>query len=442
MLNFIIGRSGTGKSTAVREMIQKDVEAKKQVVLIVPEQETVVWETKMAEMLPVSANLYLEITNFTRLANAVFRQFGGLTDTVIDEGSRSLLVWRAMLSVWDSLEVYGTSGAAEREDRNIPHLMRAIDELKESGISPAEAEDALEKLIADRESDGGDENAHGTARAEGDLVSRLRDAVLVYAAYNAILHEEYIDRGDLLYNLAQKLKECGYFENKCVYIDSFYSFTKAQLGIITSIFRQSADCTLTFMCPPDRICADSGEPAQQETQFDEIYDSFIKIRSAAARVGREWNLIPMTENYRHKGNEELRLVEKYLFDYSLPEEEMGSPEEESGVEGKTNNKSKNVHIWHCSDRYDEAEACAAIIDKLVYDGYKYSEIGVVARDIGTREGVIDSAIRRHGVRCFMSVSSEISRTPAVRFVLAALAVISGGWQREDMIGLVKTGMTP
>ena len=148
MLNFIIGRSGTGKSTAVREMIQRDVEAKKQVVLIVPEQETVVWETKMAEMLPVSANLYLEITNFTRLANAVFRQFGGLTDTVIDEGSRSLLVWRAMLSVWDSLEVYGTSGAAEREDRNIPHLMRAIDELKESGISPAEAEDALEKLIA------------------------------------------------------------------------------------------------------------------------------------------------------------------------------------------------------------------------------------------------------------------------------------------------------
>ncbi len=451
MLNFIIGRSGTGKSAAVREMICRDVEAKRQVVLIVPEQETVVWETKMAEMLPVSANLCLEITNFTRLANSVFRQYGGLTDVVIDEGSRSLLVWRAMLSVWESLEVYGSSGTGEREDRNIPHLMRAIDELKESGISPAEAEEALDKLIAERDADSGGEE-RGT---DGDLISRLRDAVLVYSAYNSILHEEYIDRGDLLANLGEKLKKCGYFENKSVYIDSFYSFTKAQLGIISSIFRRCDDCTVTFMCPPSVIGKSyeregdetefdisENESSSQEMQFDEIRDSFSKIRAIASRLGLEWRAVSMTENLRHKENEELALVEKYLFDYSAAEDDSGADENGENIEEKTRKKAKNVHIWRCSDKYDEAEACAAIIDKLVYEGYKYNEIGVVARDISTREGVIDSAIRRHGVRCFMSVSSEISRTPAVRFVLAALSLIAGGWQREDIICLIKTGMTP
>ena len=106
MLNLIIGRSGTGKSFRVREMIKEDIEARRQVVLIVPEQETVDWETRMVKECGVSSNLYLEVTNFTRLSNSVSRVFGGLTDTVIDEGSRALLVWRAMLSVWDSLEIY------------------------------------------------------------------------------------------------------------------------------------------------------------------------------------------------------------------------------------------------------------------------------------------------------------------------------------------------
>ena len=106
MLNYITGRSGTGKSTAVIERIRQTVaETDRDIVLIVPEQQTVVWETRIAEVLPESAYLRLEITNITRLANSVFREFGGLADTVVDEGSRMLIVWRAMLSVWGGMGV-------------------------------------------------------------------------------------------------------------------------------------------------------------------------------------------------------------------------------------------------------------------------------------------------------------------------------------------------
>ncbi|MBP3292684.1 MAG: hypothetical protein J6N32_02930, partial [Clostridia bacterium] len=194
MLNYITGRSGTGKSTAVVERIKRTAaETERDIVLIVPEQQTVVWETRIAEALPESAYLRLEITNFTRLANSVFREFGGLADTVVDEGSRMLIVWRAMLSVWGGMTVYNKT-AGGREDRNISHLLRALDELKGSGISPSDAEAALEKLET----------------TDASLTARLRDAVLVYAAYNTLLHEEYIDRGDLLDNLAVTLRDHPY----------------------------------------------------------------------------------------------------------------------------------------------------------------------------------------------------------------------------------------
>ncbi|MBP3394906.1 MAG: hypothetical protein J6M38_10335, partial [Lentisphaeria bacterium] len=74
MINFITGRCGTGKSTEVLRRMERILkETDYDAVLIVPEQQTVVWETKIAELLPETQALRVEVTNFTRLANSVFR---------------------------------------------------------------------------------------------------------------------------------------------------------------------------------------------------------------------------------------------------------------------------------------------------------------------------------------------------------------------------------
>lgn len=415
MVNFIIGRSGSGKSRTVCEMISNEIKnTSKGIVLLVPEQQTVVWETRMAEMLPPSANLRLEITNFTRLSNSVFREFGGLTDTLIDEGSRTLLVWRAMMSVYELLTVYNSG----HEDRNIPHLTSAIDELKSCGISPADAEAALSKLREQKAGDG--------SRA-GDLISRLSDAVTVYAAYESILHEEHIDRGDLLANLAKVLSEKNYFENKSVYIDSFFSLTAPEERILSRIIAQADDVTITFSCPAEY----KGE--QEEVQFAEIRRFMKDTAGQAAKAGVEINKILLTDNCRHTDGSELALIEKNIFDY------VNFKKSDVGDELVP---SEQVKIVKCADKFDEAEACAAIIEKLLREGYRNRDIAVVAGDISDREGIVDSVLRRHGISCFMSEPGSISSSPAVRLVLAALGVLIGGWQRKNVIRLLKTGMTP
>ncbi|MBP3377346.1 MAG: PD-(D/E)XK nuclease family protein [Clostridia bacterium] len=414
MVNFIIGRAGSGKSTALCEMIKNEIaNGGRQVVLLVPEQQAVVWETKMASVLPASANLRLEITNFTRLSNSVFREGGGLVDTVIDEGSRSLLVWRAMLSVWEHLRVYNR----DHEDRCIPHLMNAIDELKSSGVTPIEAEAALDELRLQRgETDG---------KGVGDLLSRLSDAVMVYAAYEDILHEEYIDRGDLLANLALALDKCEYFRGKAVFVDSFFSLTAPEERILYRIMSQADEVTLTFACPPD--IAES----RREIQFGEVREYLKNVTSMASRLGLEINRVELTQNLRHKNSPTLSAVEKHLFNYTSP---MPAPVCDEG-EG-------DVKIIKCTDRFDEAEACAAIIEKLHREGYRNSDIAVVAGNMTSREGVLDTVLRRHGINCFMSEPGSVSTSPAVRLVLSALGVAVGGWQRKNIIRLLKTGMTP
>ncbi len=409
MLNYITGRSGTGKSAAVVDLIRKTIaETDRPVVLIVPEQQTVVWETRIAESLPESAYLRLEITNFTRLANSVFRTYGGLADTVIDEGSRSLIVWRAMLSVWGGMTVYNKT-AGGREDRNIPHLLRALDELKGSGIDPMTAEDALDKLDPEDES----------------LSARLRDATLVYAAYNTLLHEEYIDRGDLLDNLAHTLRDHPYFRGKSVFVDSFFSLTRAEERILEQIVRQSDDVTVTFACP--------GTPSDDELQFGEVREFYKTALRIAARAGREVNRVSLDTDRRHLPNSALAAVERYLFDYGT---NVPLPDP------TTLTDRENVEILRCADRYDEAEACAALIDRLTREGYRYGDIAVVARDMKKLEGITDTVLRSHGIRCFISEPGDVSSSPAVRLILSALGVQSSGWMRRDLIRMIKTGLTP
>jgi ATP-dependent helicase/nuclease subunit B len=451
MLHFVTGRAGTGKTSLIREAVAREIAGtSRDVVILVPEQQTVMWETAMARTLPASANLRLEITNFTRLANAVFREYGGLADPVVDEGTRMLLVWRAMLAVWDEMTVYnGGSGSDAgpgsvrsasgrgREDRNLPALTEAVDELKAAGITPAEAEAALERLTemtarTDRE-DGTAEDPAGGKSSGGDLVSRLRDAVLVYAAYEDLLHQEGIDRGDLPARLGDTLAAHPYFRGKAVFVDSFYSLTAPQERILGEIFRQADECWVSFACPPPvpGFRVTDGD----EAQFGEIREFYKTAVRLADRAGKERELIPLTENLRHRNAPLLKRIERDLFRYAAPEP---SDEEEEAICPDDG----SVRILRCADLWDEAEACASVIDRLLREGYACREIAVVARSFGSREGITDAALRSHGIPCFLSEFSDVSRSPAVRFAEAALFVGANGWQRRDVIRLVKTGLTP
>ncbi len=412
MLKLIIGRAGSGKTEYIRRalvdlMQRSDAEA----VVIVPEQQTVIWETKMASLLPDEANLRLEITNFTRLSNSVFREYGGLADSPIDDGTRALLVWRAMYEIAPTLRVYG-GDKLSRLDRNIPRMMKAVDELKNSGITPAEAEEALARLT---ESADGEDSADSGA----GLAARLSDAVGVYAAYSAILSGCGIDRADMLTKLGDTLARHPYFRGKYVFVDSFFSLTSAEERILSEIMRQAEGVTVTFTCPHE----DTGE-----IQFAETRAYLKTVKSYAARAGAETETVVLGENRRHECSPALAAVERYIFDYTSP-----LPD---GVGGDS------VRVIKCADRYDEAECAAAIIDKLVREGAAYSDIAVIAADMSSREGLVDAVLRRHGIRSFVSESTEVSTSPAVRLIASALRVEESGWARDEIIKMIKTGLTP
>ena len=182
MLNLIYGHSGSGKTQLIQKMMLGSVRENRRSYLIVPEQETVVCEKKMLDVLPPSAQLTCEVLNFSRLANLVFRNYGGLSYNYADKACKTLIMWKNLRELAPLLSEYsnGKGGAQSAEE-----MLSAIGELKAYCISPLKLEKAAEKL-----------------RDNPVLKSKLLDLSLIMSAYSNQLEESYSDAADDLSRLS------------------------------------------------------------------------------------------------------------------------------------------------------------------------------------------------------------------------------------------------
>ena len=79
MLKLILGRAGSGKTTAALERLCRAGQERPQ-VLIVPEQQSHEAERALCRIGGDSISLYAEVLSFSRLANRIFQAAGGLGD--------------------------------------------------------------------------------------------------------------------------------------------------------------------------------------------------------------------------------------------------------------------------------------------------------------------------------------------------------------------------
>lgn len=395
MIRFVFGAPGSGKTHMIFELLKKNPDNS---FLIVPEQQTVVSERLALERLPFTAQLGFEVLNFTRLANRVFRRFGGLSYHYINASMRSLFMWRTLRELSPMLEEYSQTGG---ELSLTPLMLGAADELSACSVTPAMLESAASRL------------------PDSPLKRKLRDLSVIIAAYRGLVAESFDDRSEDLGKLADLLDSHAFFKGTEVFIDSFTSFTALEYGIIERIFRQAENVTVTLGCESPKlplICTES------------IRETAKKLMSLAERLGKPTESFFLTENRRAK-NEELR---RLTTDFWMP----GNPPFEDIPEGERG----NIGLIACADPYDEANAAASLILSELRRGLRYRDIAVVARDASRYEGIIDAALEEAGIPCFMSKKSDLASMPEIRMIVSAIRIKYLGFRQEDVLAYLKTGL--
>ena len=399
MIDLIYGLPGTGKTKYVSERIIKDIEDGKKVLLIVPEQQTVEAERSMLKLLKPSAQLSFEALNFSRLANKLFRIYGGLSYSYATNGMKNLFMKRTLIELIPHLKEYALKAVG---DSSMPALMLSqINEFKVNGISATKLDRISSNL----------EDGH-------PLKNKLADFALIYSAYEGMFSSAYEDSSEDLEKLySDILCKHRFFNGYNVYVDAFSSFTACELKIMEKIFSQADNVAVTLPCEG---------ATDSSIHLHSVNEASKKLLNAA---GKDANIITFKTPYRAK-TEELKRIQASLWDFSTDPKKLPTIASEG-----------SVSIIKCADEYAEAEAAANIILKLLGEGYRRSEIAVVAGNMDSYRGIIDSAFEKAGIPHFMSERENLINEPLISMILSAFAIKQRNWRSEDVIAYLKTGLT-
>ena len=96
MLQFILGRAASGKTTAVISMLRELTAPGREAVLIVPEQFSFDTERDILEALGDKTASLVKVMSFTRLCDEIERNTGGGAGAVLSDAHKLILLNRAL----------------------------------------------------------------------------------------------------------------------------------------------------------------------------------------------------------------------------------------------------------------------------------------------------------------------------------------------------------
>jgi ATP-dependent helicase/nuclease subunit B len=367
-------------------------------LLVVPEQYSHDAERQLSAVCGDRLSLHGETLSFTSLCDRVFLDAGIALPRLLDDGGRMLAMYRALESVAPRLNVFGKKGM--RADLLV-RLLDTIRELKILNVSPM----SLEKMAK---------------TATKPLAEKLQDLALIFGAYDGFLHMHGADASDRLALLASMIGESSIGDTCRIYFDGFNDFTVQELHVITGLLRKNADLTVCLTYDP-------------HNDGDDDWETFKIPRETAEKLKRitnEYNIESKIVKIAAKqppGDKaaELVFLERRLFG----DENVKYP-----------GQCGAIKIYSAPSRYTECEYAAHKVWELVRSGYRWRDIGVMARDWESYGSICENVFEKYGVPYFAGGREDIMGKPPAALIDAALEIASAGWEYKPVFRYLKTGL--
>ena len=349
-LKLIYGCLGSHSNDLLHDHIAELVDSKTPCLYIVPEQQTVIAEAEMAKLLPPSAPLCFEVTNFSRLAETVFRRLGGISYNYVDDTARALIMWRTLAELSPIISEFSFS-----DPESVGTALSAVADLRGRGITSAALERASNEL------------------PDSTLKKKLRDLSMIRTLSDAMISEKYDDSYDDLDRLAELLTKEHIFEDYHIFIDGFVSFTAQESRVIRAL---CADCELTVALPLPH-------PGCKKLQFAEALRFEAGLCDIADAVGAE-----LTKEYSSGAH-----LPPIVAHFAEGIGELSLPPYEGDTDG--------LRIIRAEDPYRASDFIACDILRRVQDeGASFSDFAIIVRDAQNYSGIVDSMLERRGIPCF------------------------------------------
>lgn len=423
-LDFIIGRSGTGKThaclAAMREKMEKDPLGSP-LILLLPEHMTYKVERQLASSIPQGQGFFRGyIFGFRRFARQILMETGGADIPRISEVGRRLLL-RKLLVGHQQKKDLDVFARAARQRGFTASLSEAIKEFKSYRLTA----DVLRKASG------------RLGEKSSRLAGKLTELAALSDEFAAAMNGRANDAEDMMTLLAEKISESSLVKNAEVWIDGFIFFNPQEMLVLSALFETAGKVHITLpmtgkLLTDGRVDLRLPENLQETGLFQRSYRTMENICERMGRMtGQSCDVqaYPVTllkENHRSVAPA-LKQMEAELF----------------CLGGKAVAANNAVKLTEAANRRLEVETAAADILRLVREeGYHYRDIGVLIRDGDAYADVLRLVFQDYGIPFFQDSKRPSIHHPLAELMRSALEVVAKGWRYEMVFRCLRTGFFP
>lgn len=421
MLRVYTGR-GRLMQAALSELLRR-ADARTQLV-VVPKQLTLQTERTLLRDLNQRGSFQIQVLSPERLCARIFDAAGQPEGVRVDDRGRVMLVRAAVRAAGENLTLY--RGAERR--RGFPERCAAqLERIRQAGVTA----DTLRACAAD---------LSGTARL------KLNDLSYILEAYGALIEDRYQD-GTSEFNAAiLRAREAAFLRECAVWFHGFDMMPPTLHGLIASV---GAVTDAGLLLP-----LENDEHARDFDAFLPMFRALEQLSIAAKRLGAPMERVDVEEDAAEEDashehfreppehssprprllvsvpprKADLRRLERELFAF---------PAEPSA------GRAQSVQLTLLRDPKEECRFAAALTRRLVRQrGWRWDDVTLLLRDPDAYDAPLRAAFADYGVPLFLSSSRSAARHAAPEFLLTALKALEKGFPADEMLALLRTGMSP
>jgi len=405
-VQFVLGRAGTGKTTAIHQQIYERLKADPlgtPMILLVPEQASFQEEYALATLPGLDGVMGTQALSFGRLGHRLLQELGDLTLVPVDDRGKHMVLRMLLERHKEELQMFARSAM---QPGFASQLGRLISEFKSYGVTLAHSEN-LEW-------------------GSGNLNQKIKDLRLIMAAYEEYLAEGYCDADDILNRVAVMVRDSAYIRRAEIFIDGFSGFTNQELRLIEQLMIHARKVTIALTL----------DPAERHASVDELglFHPTLRTYQALELVAREAGVgieppLLLTEAVRFVDSPWLLQLERGYFQWGDP---GAAPEPQ---------REGEVTLLSAVNRRSEVEAVALHVLQLAREqGYRWKDMAILLREIGTYADEISSVFTDYGIPHFLDHKRTVLHHPLVELVRSALEVIVTRWRYDAVFRCLKTDL--
>lgn len=405
-LQFVIGRSGTGKTTWMHNEIRNKLQeqpGRTPIVYLVPDQMTFLSEYKLAATPGLNGLISAQVFSFTRLAWRVLQETGGMSRTHLSSAGINMMITKIIEEKKDELKLFHRSA---NKTGFISNMEQMLIELKRYCISPEDMKTTMKEKLEKEDSQS--------------LKDKLHDLEIIFEEFEKALLGKYIDSEDYLTLLAQKISKSTYLKEAEIYIDGFYSLTPQELMVVNELMKTCKKVTVSLTLdrsvrqgPPDEFYL-FGMSAR-------LYNKLYQLALQSQVIVEEDHIL----------REQLRVNES-----------PGLSHLETNFNVRpavTFQGNSDVTILMSANRRAEVEGIAREILQLVREKkYRWRDITVLIRNGNAYHDLIQTIFYDYRIPIFIDAKETMLHHPLIELIRSSLETIQTNWRYEPVFRAIKT----